>query len=69
LAGRQPRIGLGSAAVDAHLTGADELLQMPETEIGIVDMEPPIEAHSSLVRLHGSGFDVWHLFGRAVAAS
>ncbi len=62
LARGKPRRSVDPRAIDAHLAGADELLQMAEAEAGIVQLEPAVEPHPRLVALdrlclniHGSG--------------
>ena len=60
LPGFQPRAGLHPAAIDAHLPGAQKLLQVAEGEIGKMRLEPAVQAHAGLVRGDGSGFDACH---------
>ena len=49
LSGREPRRGFDAPAVDAHLPGADELLQMAEAEARIMQLEPAVEPDAGLV--------------------
>ena len=53
-------IGLGAAAIDAHLTRSQQLLQMPERQARIVFLEPAIEAHAGLVGPYSLGDDGRH---------
>ena len=41
---------LGATAVDAHLAGAQQLLQLHEAEAGIMRLEPAVEPHARLAR-------------------
>ena len=53
----KPRIGLRPPAVDAHLPGAQQLLQLAETEPRIVQLEPSVEPHARLVALDDARLD------------
>jgi hypothetical protein len=44
---------LHAPAVDAHLPGAQQLLQMPERQRREVLLEPAVEPHSRLIGVHG----------------
>ena len=48
------------AAIDAHLAGTQQLLEVAEGEVREVRLEPAVKAHSGLVRSDGSGFDACH---------
>ena len=56
----EPGVGLHPAAVDPHLPGAQQLLEMPEADIGIVGAEPAIEAHPRLVRADRDRLELCH---------
>jgi hypothetical protein len=56
----QPGVGLHAPAVDAHLTGAQQLLQMAEAEPRIVRLEPAVEAHTRLAWFHRQLFYTGH---------
>ena len=43
----------GTLAVDAYLPGAQQLLQAPEGQVGVMALEPTVEAHIRFVRRHG----------------
>ncbi len=45
----KPRVGLGAAAIDPHLAGAQQLLQVAEAETRIVGLEPAVEPHAAFV--------------------
>jgi hypothetical protein len=51
---------LGAAAVDAHLSGAQEFLQMAEAQPRIVAFEPAIEPHPRLASFHLYLFNACH---------
>ena len=54
---REPRIRLYSRAVDAHLSRAQEFLQMPERQRRIMRLEPTVEAHVGFIDGNGAGLD------------
>ena len=47
--GSHARVGLGAAAVDADLAGAQQLLKLPEAEARKMRLEPAVEPHARLV--------------------
>ena len=48
------------AAIDTHLAGTQQLLERPECEAGIMDLEPAVEAHARFVRLNADVLDACH---------
>ena len=60
----QPRIGLHAPGVDAHLAGAQQLLQMAVGDVREMHAEPAVEPHAGLVARDLDGFD-----GRVHASS
>ncbi len=56
-AGFETLVALDPAAVDAHLSRAQQLLQIRVADIGKVDAEPPVKPHVGLGRLHFDGLD------------
>ena len=54
LALAEARIGPRPSAIDPHLPGADELLQVPEGDLRIVQPEPAVEPHAVLVARDGA---------------
>ena len=54
--GLEALVALGALAVDAHLAGPQQLLQVRVADVRKVDAEPPVEAHVRLVRLNFDGF-------------
>ena len=69
LPGLEPRIGLGPAAVDPHLPGADQLLQMPERHLREMHAEPAVEPHAVFVARDGLLPDAAHAAPRASATA
>ena len=60
LAGGQPGVGLGAGAVDADLAGAQQLLDLALAQVRKAPLEPAVDPHAVLVRLHGNGQDGSH---------
>ena len=58
-AGRRSRRALACDApgVDAHLAGAQQLLQIAVADVGEMHAEPAVEAHAGLVASDLDGFD------------
>ena len=52
LAGLDAGVGLGAAAIDAHLAGAQQLLQMAEAQARKMRLEPAVEPHARLAGFH-----------------
>ena len=61
LPGSKARGAFGALAVDAHLTGAQQLLQVAEAKAREMDLEPTVEAHASLIGGHGLEFNSGHM--------
>src|SRR5690349_3393906 len=63
-ANRLPRleacVGFDPAAVDPDLAGTQQLLEMAEGQVGIVRLEPTVEAHPGFVGLDGQRFIASH---------
>ena len=57
---RQPRATLGAPAADAHLPGAQPLLQAPGGDLGAVPPEPTVKAEPRLLGRHDYGADFAH---------
>ena len=60
LAGLDAGVGLGAAAIDADLAGAQQLLQMAEAQPRKMRLEPAIEPHARLAGFHRYLFDTCH---------
>ena len=60
LAGLYAGVGLGAAAIDADLAGAQQLLQMTEAEARIMRLEPAVEPHARFAVLDLDLFDACH---------
>jgi hypothetical protein len=60
MAGLDARIGLGAAAIDPNLPGAQQFLQMSETQPRIVSLEPAVEPHAGLAGLNRYLFYACH---------
>src|SRR5262249_6313869 len=45
---REPGARLGATAIDAHLSGAQELLEPTMRQVGIMAPEPAVEPHAVL---------------------
>src|SRR5690606_35431890 len=56
----EARTGLHPGAVDAHLAGAQQLLQMAEAHLREVRGEPAVKAHAVLVASHDLLADAAH---------
>jgi hypothetical protein len=52
LTGLEPVAGVSALAVDAHLPGAQQLLQRTVAERGIMALEPAVEAQTRFVLLY-----------------
>ena len=61
LAGLDARVRFGAAAIDAHLAGAQQLLQMPEAQPREMRLEPAIEPHARFARFNRYLFDTCHI--------
>ena len=48
---------LGPGAIEAHLSGAHDLVQMAKGEFGVSALEPAVEAHAVLVLRYHQGLD------------
>ena len=68
LAGLDARVRLGAAAVDAHLAGAQQFLQMAEAQPREMRLEPAVEPHARFARFNRYLFDTCHLGFQFVAA-
>ena len=53
-------IAFHAPAIDAHLAGAQQFLQRPEAEAGIVNLEPAVQPHAGFVCLDGDMLDSSH---------
>ena len=69
LAGLDARVGLGAAAIDADLAGAQQLLQMAEAQAREMRLEPAIEPHARLAGFHRYLFDACHLVPTILSAA
>jgi hypothetical protein len=55
--GLEAFVALGAPAVDAHLPGPQQLLQVGIPDVRKVYAEPPVEAHVRFGGLHSYGLD------------
>ena len=53
LPGLQPRSRLDPSAIHPHLSGAQQFLQLAEADAWKMHLEPAVEAHARLIRIHG----------------
>ena len=61
VAGGQARVGLGPRAADPDLAGAQQLLDLSLAQVGPAPLEPTVQPHAVLVRLHRNGEDRLHV--------
>ena len=66
LAGLDARVGLGAAAIDPDLAGAQQLLQLAEAEARIMRLEPAVEPHARLAGFNRYLFDACHVWSDSV---